>query len=287
VIDLHTQSSMSDGSEQPGRIPELAADAGCSAVALTDHDTLAGLAEAAVAAGRAGVALVRGCEVSCRKPLFPGGRRSGGSMHVLCYFVEGDEGPLQDELGRLRHDRQERNRRLVERLRDLGLPVTWEEVVAEAGTAAGVGRPHFARVLVRHGAADDVDDAFDRWLGDGRPAYVAKARLEAAEVARLARASGAVSVLAHPLSLDLEPAALESVVRELAGHGLGGLEAVYGSYSPDDRRTLRRLAERTGLVATGGSDFHGTFKPDLRVGTGRGDLDVPDDALDALAARRP
>lgn len=287
MIDLHTHSSVSDGSEAPARIPELAAAAGCSAVALTDHDSLDGLAEAAEAAARVGVTLVRGCEVSCRKPVLADGTRPGGSVHVLCYFVEGDEGPLQDELVKLRGDRRERNRHLVERLRELGVDCSWDEVVAEAGTEAGVGRPHFARVLVRKGVAVSVDDAFDRWLADGRPAYVPKARVDPPQVAALARASGAVAVLAHPLSLGLEPAVLESVVTELAGHGLGGLEAVYGNYSPDDRRRLRRLAERAGLVATGGSDFHGTFKPDLRVGTGLGDLDVPDDALEALAARRP
>lgn len=287
VIDLHTHSSVSDGSEPPARIPELAAAAGCSAVALTDHDSLDGLAEAGEAATRARVRLVRGCEVSCRRPAVPGGAPAGGSAHVLCYFVDGAEGPLQDELGRLRADRAARNRHLVERLGQLGIPVTWDEVVAEAGTEAGVGRPHFARVLVARGAAADVNDAFDRWLGDGRPAYVPKARLEAPDVAALARASGAVAVLAHPLSLGLEPGPLEAVVRELAGRGLGGIEAVYGTYSPDQRRALVQLAARTGLVATGGSDFHGSFKPELRVGTGLGDLDVPDDALAALEERRP
>jgi len=286
VIDLHTHSDESDGSEAPARIPELAAAAGCSAVALTDHDSLNGLSEATASAARVGVVLVPGCEVSCRKPVLGGGRRPAGSLHVLCYFVEPGEGPLQDELHRLRQDRLARNRALVERLVSLGVALSWEDVVAEAGHEQGVGRPHFARVLVRMGAAEDVEDAFDRWLADGRPAYVPKGRLDAADVAALARTSGAVSVLAHPLSLGLEAPALESVVRELAEQGLGGLEAVYGRYRPDQRRQLRGLAERVGLVATGGSDFHGSFKPDLSVGVGTGDLHVPDSALEALAARR-
>ncbi|MHB8681485.1 MAG: PHP domain-containing protein [Acidimicrobiales bacterium] len=287
MIDLHTHSSVSDGSEPPAAIPELAAAAGCTAVALTDHDSLAGLPEAARSAADAGIRLVAGCEVSCRKPVLAGGAHASGSMHVLCYFVEDGGGPLQDELRSLRADRQARNRALVARLADLGVPVSWDDVVAEAGTEAGVGRPHFARVLVRIGAAQDVDDAFDRWLADDRPAYVPKARLHGADVVRLAGASGAVAVLAHPLSLGLAPPALESAVRELADAGLGGIEATYGRYTPEDRRQLRALAERAGVVATGGSDFHGTFKPDLRVGTGLGDLDVPDDVLDELEARRP
>jgi predicted metal-dependent phosphoesterase TrpH len=286
VIDLHTHSTVSDGSERPQRIVDLAAAAGCTAVALTDHDSLDGVAEARAAADRLGLTLVPGCEVSCRKPPPPaGGRPVAGSVHVLVYFVEPGEGPLQDELVALRRDRAERNRRLRARLAELGVPVDYEAMVAEAGGEAGLGRPHFARALVRAGAADDIDDAFDRFLADGAAAYVPKSRLSAAEVARLATASGAVAVLAHPLTLGLDPSALERVVRELAEAGLGGLEAVYGRYTTDERRGLRRMAERCGLVATGGSDYHGTFKPDLEVGTGLGDLHVPDRALEELAAR--
>lgn len=286
MIDLHTHSNVSDGSELPWRIPQLAAAAGCRAVALTDHDSLAGLAEAQASAAAAGIELVPGCEVSCRKPDLAGPAKVTGSVHVLCYFVEDGEGPLQDELHELRADRAARNRTLVDRLRQLGVAISWDEVVAEAGTEAGVGRPHFARVLVRCGAAESVNDAFDRFLADGRPAYLAKARLEVDQVASLALASGGVAVLAHPLSLGLEPPALESLVRQLAEGGLTGIEAYYGRYSPDERRRLVAMAGRAGLVATGGSDFHGSFKPDISVGTGCGDLDVPDSVLSALSDRR-
>lgn len=286
MIDLHTHSTVSDGSEAPHRIPEMAAAAGCTAVALTDHDSLDGLAEAGAAAARVGVTLVPGCEVSCRKPPPPPGRPAiGGSVHVLVYFVEPGAGPLQDELVQLRRDRAERNARLRARLTELGVTVDYDAMVAEAGGEAGLGRPHFARALVRAGAAEDIDDAFDRFLADGRAAYVPKSRLSPADVAALATASGGVAVLAHPLTLGLDPSALESLVTELAGAGLGGIEAYYGRYTTDERRALRRLADRCGVVATGGSDYHGTFKPDLEVGTGMGDLDVPDAALEALAAR--
>jgi len=288
VIDLHTHSTVSDGSEAPGRICELAAAAGCSAVALTDHDSLAGISLAAEAAGRLGIRLVPGCEVSCTKP--PPAPRSGpvsGSAHVLVYFVEDTEGPLQDELGALRADRAERNRRLVARLAELGAGIDYEAVVAEGGDEEGLGRPHFARALVRAGAAEDIDDAFDRWLAEGRPAYVPKARITVAQVARLATASGAVAVLAHPLSLGLEPRSLDHLVAQLAESGLCGLEAFYGAYGAEERKLLRDVAARTGLVATGGSDYHGSFKPGLCVGIGFGDLAVPDEILEALEARRP
>ena len=287
MIDLHTHSTVSDGSEPPGRIPEMAAATGCRAVALTDHDSLDGLAEAQASAARVGVTLVPGCEVSCRKPTVGGARAVEGSVHVLVYFVDPGTGPLPAELAGLRRDRAERNARLRTRLGELGVPVDYDAMVAEAGGEAGLGRPHFARALVRAGAAEDIDDAFDRWLADGRPAYVPKARLAPTDVIRLARQSEAVAVLAHPLSLGLDPGPLESLVAELAAAGLGGIEAVYGAYSPRQRTALRDLARRRGLVATGGSDYHGSFKPDLRVGTGTGDLDVPDSALDELAARRP
>jgi 3',5'-nucleoside bisphosphate phosphatase len=280
MIDLHTHSTVSDGSDPPARIPELAIEAGCSAVALTDHDSLDGIGAARIRAAELGVRLVPGCEISCRS-VGPGG------MHVLVYFVEDDGGPLAEELIRLRGDRLRRNVGLAERLRTLGLPITYEGVVAEAGGEAGVGRPHFATVLVKAGVADSIDDAFDRFLANGRPGYVPKSRLNATDVARLARASGGVAVLAHPYSLGLTGTDLAEAVGGLADAGFAGLEAIYGRYSPRQRQDLSNLARRFDLVVTGGSDHHGTIKPDLTVGTGRGDLSVPDSILDELEARRP
>jgi hypothetical protein len=281
MIDLHTHSTVSDGSDPPERIPELAAQAGLSAVALTDHDSLAGIDAARQRADQLGVTLVPGCEVSCRS-VGPGG------MHVLVYFVEDDGGPLSEELIRLRDDRHQRNRLLADRLVELGLPVTYGDVVDQAGgTEEGVGRPHFAQALVKAGAAESVQDAFDRYLSTGRPAYVPKSRLDAAEVARLARDSGGVAVLAHPYSLELDGPDLARAVGQLAEAGFSGLEAIYGRYSPRQRQDLANLARRFDLVATGGSDHHGTIKPDLTVGTGTGDLKVADRALVQLEARRP
>jgi predicted metal-dependent phosphoesterase TrpH len=280
VIDLHLHSSASDGTDPPERIPELGAAAGCRAVALTDHDTLSGLGAAARRAAEIGIDLVRGCEVSCA---FPG----AATTHVLVYFVEGEEGPLQDELGRLRHDRVARNRRLAERLSELGVPATYEEAVALAAGEESLGRPHFAQLLVAKGLAESVPDAFDRWLGSGRPAYLPKARVAPADIAAAAAGSGALCVLAHPLALELAPADLDRAVGELAAAGFAGIEAHYASYGPEDRLALADLARHHDLVATGGSDYHGTIKAGLSVGTGRGDLRVPDEALDLLAARRP
>ena len=278
VIDLHTHSTVSDGSDPPRRIPELAAEAGCSAVALTDHDRIDGVDEARARATELGLDLVPGCEISCAF--------SPGSMHMLVYFVEPGEGPIQDRLGQLQAARETRNRALADRLGQLGLPVSHEELQEEAG-GSGAGRPHAAAVLVRKGVVGSVAEAFDRWLAAGRPAYVERTRLDPAEALALARASGCVASVAHPLSLKLAEADLESAMRELAELGLAGMECVYGRYSPEERQGLGALARRLGLVATGGSDHHGTYKPDLEVGVGRGDLDVPDQALKDLEERRP
>ena len=278
MIDLHVHSACSDGSETPERVVELAAEAGLTAVALTDHDGLGGVALARERAEGLGIVFVPGCEVSCTF--------SPGAMHVLSYFVEPGVGPLQDELARLRRDRVERNERLVQRLGELGLQVSLEEVGAAAGGSV-IGRPHFASVLVAKGAAASIDDAFEKILAKGAPGYVPKARLDARSLIAAANASGAVTVLAHPFSLGLDPAGLDLVLAELAEAGMAGVECYYGRYRPEERTALAEMAGRHGLVASGGSDFHGSFKPDLHVGTGTGDLRVPDSALAALLARRP
>ncbi len=278
MIDLHTHSDRSDGSDPPERIPELAAEAGCRAVALTDHDGLDGIAAARARGAELGVEVVGGCELSCTA--------SFGSPHVLAYFVDDGDSPLSIELHRLRQWRVERNRRLADRLQELGLPVTLEEMEEEAG-GEGVGRPHAAAVLVRKGIVASVQEAFDVWLADGRPASVERNRLDLAEAVALVRASGGVTVLAHPFSLRLSAAELDDAVGESARLGVAGIEAVYGRYTPEDRAALASLARGHGLVVTGGSDYHGAYKPDLAVGTGRGDLRVPDEVLERLQDRRP
>ncbi|HWG74293.1 MAG TPA: PHP domain-containing protein [Acidimicrobiales bacterium] len=276
MIDLHTHSTVSDGSEAPERVVELAAGAGLSAVALTDHDRLDGIGPAARRAGEVGVDLVAGCELSCEHP---------ATMHVLVYFLGpgggAGDGPLERELVRLQRARDTRNQRMATLLGELGLPVTYAEIEEEAG-GIGAGRPHVASILVRKGVVGSVQEAFDTWLAKGRPGYMDKERLDAATALRLARDSGATPVLAHPLSLELEGPRLESAVRELADLGLVGVEAIYGRYSGEERTEISDLAKRCGLVVTGGSDYHGTYKPDLEVGTGRGDLAVPDTVLDDL-----
>ncbi len=256
----------------------MAARAGLSAVALTDHDTVEGLAEAQSAADELGVRLIPGCELSCEV--------DAAALHLLVYFLEDGPGPLQDRLGGLQESRSDRNRRTVTVLAEHGLDVTLDEIAEEAG-GGSVGRPHLAGVMMRKGYVSSIQEAFDVWLGTGKPAYLERERLAPKEAIDLAHASGAVAVLAHPTSMGFSGSAMERFISDLAADGLDGMECEYGRYSPDLRASLRALAGRCGLAVTGGSDYHGRYKPDLSLGTGLGDLNVPDTLLDALESRRP
>ncbi|MBV8951842.1 MAG: PHP domain-containing protein [Actinobacteria bacterium] len=279
MIDLHTHSTVSDGTDSPRELVALAAAVPLTALAVTDHDTLEHVEEATAAGVEHGVRVVPACELSCTVP--PG----VGAMHLLVYFPN-LAGPLSPRLRDLQHARSTRNELIVARLRHAGIDVTLDEVLAEAG-AGVVGRPHIAAVLVRKGVAASIDEAFERWLSKGRPAYVERTRLGPEEAIDLAHRSAAVTSLAHPGTLELSADGLEQFVERLAATGLDGVECDYARYSSDEREALRALAGRHGLVATGGSDYHGHNKPGLAVGVGYGDLTVPDDALAALESRRP
>ncbi len=273
AVDLHLHSVFSDGSETPRAIIDLAVRAGLTAIALTDHDTLDGVAEAAAAAAAAGLTFVPGTELSVDW--------TTGPMHLLAYFLEPGTGPLQDRLEDIQAGRARRNEQIVARLRSLGFDLSLEEVAAEAG-GRGVGRPHFAAVLLRKGYVADLRQAFDRYLAAGRPGYVNRERLDAITAIRLARASGAVPVIAHPHTLGITAADYTAAFEQLAAAGLGGIEAHYAEYRPEMRQHLAAVCRRLGIAATGGSDFHGTYKPGLQVGSGHGDLAVPDEALEEL-----
>lgn len=278
AVDLHLHSTFSDGTESPTAIVALATRAHLTGMALTDHDTLDGIAEGRAAAAAAGISFLAGTELSVEW--------RDRTMHMLVYFLEPGGGPLEDRMTALRDSRADRNRRIVECLQELGIDITLTEVTAESGEGV-TGRPHFAAVLIRKGYATDIPDAFDRYLAAGRPAYVNRERLQAVEAIRLARASSAIPVIAHPHTLGVSAAGFHDVFEELTEVGLGGIEAYYGEYAPELREHLVDLCRQLGIVATGGSDFHGSYKPGLSVGVGKGDLRVPDRAFDDLIATRP
>jgi predicted metal-dependent phosphoesterase TrpH len=277
LIDLHSHTTHSDGSATPQELLAQAQAAGASAVAITDHDTVTGLSEGRAAAARLGVEFIDGIEISAEY--------SPGTMHVLGYFINAESASFNAALVELREARERRNPQIAARLQALGYAIAYEEVERLAGNQV-VGRPHFARLLVERGYAANIQDAFNRLLGKGAAAYVEKARLSPAASIALIHEAGGVAVLAHPYQLKL--ASLEEVERlivELAVLGLDGIEAIYSRHSEDERHLYAQMARRLGLLVTGGSDYHGTYKPDLSIVRGKGDLAVPYELLDELRRR--
>lgn len=276
-VDLHVHSTASDGTDDPADVVRRAARLRLGTIALTDHDTLAGITEARRSAAASGIDLIAGAELSVDWPT--------GKMHLLVYFLEPTSGPLQDRLEWLREGRQERNALILKRLRDLGFEIGMSEVEAQAH-GPSVGRPHIADSLVAAGYFETRGAAFVDLLGDGGRAYVQRRRLSAAEAITLARDSGAVPVIAHPYTIGLSRDDYSAAFRELTTFGLGGIEAYYPEHSPALREHLADLAASLGIVATGGSDYHGTGKPDIELGAGRGDLTVPATVVAELHAAR-
>lgn len=259
-IDLHVHSSASDGTDPPAEVARRAAAAGLDVVALTDHDTMAGIAPA-TAALPPGLTLVPGLELSCLDGSHPGGWSPPGppsrSMHLLGYLCDPGDPALAAETELIRDDRVHRARAMVARLAELGAPVTWEQVAAIAGDAV-VGRPHIARALAEAGVVATPADAFTaEWIADGGRAHVDRYAPDAARGIALVRAAGGVPVLAHPRSPGYE--ITDEVIAGLAAAGLAGLEVFHPDHDHSERTRLTQLANSLDLVMTGGSDDHGAF----------------------------
>ena len=246
--DLHVHSTASDGTDPPAEVMRRAARAGVDVVALTDHDTVAGHAEARAAAGP--VALLPGMELSCRL--------DGRSLHMLAYLFDADQPELAAELTRIRDDRVLRARAMVDKLAGLGVDVSWGQVAAIAGQAV-VGRPHIARAMADSGAIASPREAFTRdWIADGGRAYVGRYALDPVRAIDLVRAAGGVTVLAHPRAGRDTWVTNEQITR-LAAAGLAGLEVFHPDQSEAERARLIALAHDLALVPTGGSDDHGSL----------------------------
>ena len=257
--DLHSHSSASDGTRPPAEVIRRAAAAGLDAIALTDHDTSAGIAEAteALEALPPGLTLVPGMELSCR--------RDGHSVHLLAYLFDPQHAELAAELDRITQARVERARAMVDRLAELGTGVTWEQVTQIAGGGV-IGRPHIARAMVAAGAINTVNEAFTpEWIGTGGRAHVRRYALDPVRAIRLVAAAGGVSVLAHPMAQRRGWLAPDDLISELAQAGLAGVEVAHPDHEEGERFALAGLAARLGLAVTGGSDDHGELTGD-RIG---------------------
>lgn len=286
-IDLHAHTTASDGTFSPTALVSHAANIGLQAIALTDHDTFGGWAEALKAGEQLGVEFVPGIELSVQTVPVSG---DGEKFHLLGYYFE-PESELGRELAELQRERANRNVRIIEKLNGMNYSVTMERVREIAGPAAQIGRPHIAQALIELGAVSSIQNAFDTLLKDGGPAYSSRKSLHPADAVRLIHDAGGVAVWAHPTRAPSERAALldfesgETLLKKWVAWGLDGLETYYGAYTPAEIGWTSAMAKKYDLLGTGGSDFHGQNKPTVILGEVNGKQRVPADVLDALKAR--
>ncbi|MFA6308799.1 MAG: PHP domain-containing protein [Clostridia bacterium] len=271
-IDLHTHSNASDGSMSPAEVVIAAKDAGLSAIALTDHDTFEGIEEALAQSKKSGIELMPGVEISVAYKT---------EMHILGYFKESTYKNFNSVLENLKKNRNKRNPKIINKLNEIGFSLTMEDVKNETRGSI-IGRPHIAKTILKKGYVKSMDEAFKKYLSEGRPAYFKRDELGVKEGIEEICKAGGMPVLAHPIFLYLNNEELDVLLKNMKAYGLKGIEAYYSENSETDTGNLLRLAVKNNLIVTGGSDFHGTYKPNINIGTGRGNLKIPYEILNAF-----
>ena len=280
-IDLHIHSTASDGTLTPPEILELANTLKLGAIAITDHDTLDGSRQAIAKGIPDTLGFLTGVEISARRPSFFPGK---GSCHILGYRIDVENRELNKALQKLQTARKDRNPKILERLRDLGINLSMEEVRKAAGPKGQIGRPHIAQVMLDKEYVPTFNAAFDNYLATEKPAYVDKYRVDCPRAIELIREAGGIPVLAHPVLLGTPGGRLDdTMIKSLKEMGLLGIEALYPEHSTAQREHYLNLAGRHGLLVTGGTDFHGEFKPQIQLGLGKGDLCVPIELFHTLS----
>jgi predicted metal-dependent phosphoesterase TrpH len=275
-LDLHLHTTHSDGSCTPTEVIGLAHQAGVTALAITDHDITSGIPEAIAAGDQYGIEIIPGVEISSLM--------GSSELHILGYFLDWQDTDLNQRFKSLRDSRHHRNPQIVERLQGLGIDITYDEVRALAGSDS-VGRPHIARALMNKGVVTSAKEAFDRFLGDGKAAYVPRDLPSPADAIRWIKEARGLAVLAHPTWVKLTDQPLAELVRRLKADGLDGVEVYYSTHAARQTREYLSLAQHLGLLVTGGSDFHGLTKPDIEVGIGKGSLHIPTTLLPKMKER--
>ncbi len=276
-IDLHTHTTASDGTLSPTDLISYAKAKGLEAIAVTDHDTAEGLEEDVSAAARLGFELVPGVEISADFPR--------GTLHILGYDIDLKNSGFLRSLEILQQARAERNPKIVRNLQKIGISISYEEVQQEAG-GGQVGRPHFAQVLLKKGYVRTLQEAFDRYLKKGAPAYEEKFRFPIKDAITMILDAGGIPVLGHPATLNCNGRELESKVESWKASGLEGIEAYYSEHDSLQTKLYTELARRHALVITGGSDFHGETVKGIELGIGKGNLNIPYSVLEGLKRKK-
>jgi predicted metal-dependent phosphoesterase TrpH len=277
-VDLHLHTTASDGVLSPSEIVRYAKARGLQAIAITDHDTIEGCEEGLSEGERVGFEVIPGIEISAE--------HSPGSMHILGFFLDIYHPVLNERLEYLQKARAERNPKIVEKLNRLGINITFEEVLRASG-GGQVGRPHFANVLLEKKYVRSFQEAFDRFLKKGAPAYVDKIRFTSKEAVHFINEARGVAVLAHPNTLGVNGyPALEKLILQLVEEGLKGIEVYYPEHSASEVAQYKTLADRYGLLSTGGTDYHGIEKNELEIGVGRGEMKLPYSIVEDIKAVR-
>lgn len=281
-IDLHVHSNKSDGTLSPAEVVAHAAAHGLSAIALTDHDCISGIAEAQAAAEKqsadgAPIRIVPGVEISADY--------KNRDIHILGLLIAPENAALNTALSDALKARDIRNEKMVKNLQNAGIDITIEELLFGTGDTV-ITRAHFARHLLAHGYVKTREEAFRKYLDSDTPYYVRREFMQPAKAIRLIRAAGGIPVLAHPLLYHLTPNEVKELVAKLSAEGLLGIETLYSANTGTDEAFVRRLAAEFDLLKTGGSDFHGANKPDIEIGVGRGNLRIPEELLAALDAAK-
>ena len=277
-VDLHLHTTASDGVLSPAEVVRYAKSKGLQAIAITDHDTVEGCEEALSEGEKIGFEVIPGIEISAEY--------SPGSMHILGFFLDIHHPLLNERLEYLQKARAERNPKMVAKLNQLGINITYEEVLRASG-GGQVGRPHFANVLMEKRVVKSFQEAFDRFLKKGAPAYVDKFRFTSKEALHFIHEARGVAVLAHPNTLGVSRSSeLEKVIVQLVDEGLRGIEVYYPEHSSAEVAQYKSLADRFNLLSTGGTDYHGMEKSELDIGVGRGEMKLPYSMVQDIKAVR-
>ena len=275
-IDLHTHSLCSDGAQTPADVVRTASQAGLSAIALSDHDCIAGVQEAIDTGNSLGIEVIPAVELSAQ---------SDTELHILGYFVDIHNKKLQDTMAYALQVRDERQEETCRKLNEQGFAITMEEAREEAHGNPVLCRAHFAQIMVRKGYAESVKDAFNRFLSVGCYAYSNRQALAAQEAVSLIRQAGGIAVAAHLHLIKKPDDELRQYLKELIPYGLDGVEGYYTDYTPDMEQRYRAMAKELGLVISGGTDYHGANKPHISIGKGKGNLEIPYSVLEGLRKR--